>query len=516
MYKKTKDGLMKRRYFLQASSMGLLLAVLNPIKALEQQNRQWNKTELKNHLLKRKSYAAYQTTQFQGHLKARVIEGVIPKYIQGKLLKIGPGTKDFAATSFNHFFDGDAYLSEFKIEDGEVHTRALFLPSPHRTEEQKNQKMLYHEFGTLSPHSKNLGRKNQPNINFFFWDNSFLALSEGAHPVAFSPDQYKLRGDYNFQGALPKNVSFSAHPKFDPETKDGYGFGIVQGLSKALAVFKLEHKTQTLKEIYRLNQKSVYMIHDMIMTKNYLIFVIPPAYFKITDILIGKKPMANALEFDQKEKTRILILPKDTTKKMFECELPTSLVFHHGNAYETESGITFQSFLAKDASLLEMINQWQNPNLPKASLPDLHEIKINLATKKVESIRTILKSHDFPVFNHLFTTKPNRYIYASSMQNSNDPMAFDGITKVDLNDSSTQFYKMKDDEMCSEVFFIPDQFEYEDSGTIAYLGYNQTQHESFVEFVEAQTMTFVARAWLGTHIPLGFHGHFISLQDQRA
>ena len=507
---------MKRRDFLQASTMSLFLTALNPVKALEQQNLQWEKTELKNLLLKRKSYAAYQTTNFQGQLKARSIEGIIPQHVQGKLLKIGPGTKEFASTAFNHFFDGDAYLSEFKIEDGEVFTRSLFLPSPHRSEEQKSQKMLYHEFGTLSPYSKNQGRKNQPNINFFFWDNSFLALSEGAHPVAFSKDLYQLKGDYNFKGALPKNVSFSAHPKFDPDTKDGYGFGIVQGLSKALAVFKLDYKSQTLKEIYRLNQKSVYMIHDMIMTKNYLIFLIPPAYFKITDILIGKKPMANALEFDHKEKTRILVLPKDTSKNYFECDIPTSLVFHHGNAFETETGITFQSFLAKDASLLEMINQWQNPNLPKASLPDLHEIKINLTTKKVESIKNILKSHDFPIFNDLFATKPNRYLYASSMQNSSDPMAFDGITKIDLNDSSTQFYQMRDDEMCSEVFFIPDQQEREDSGSIAYLGYNQTKHESYLEFLDAQSMTFVARAWLGTHIPLGFHGHFISQLDQRA
>lgn len=504
---------MERRYFLQASSMGLLLTALNPVKALEQQNQQWQTAELKNKLLKRKSYAAYQTTQFQGTLNARSIEGKIPESIHGKLIKIGPGTKEFGTTPFNHFFDGDAYLSEFKIENGDVTTRALFLPSPHRLHEQKNNKMLYHEFGTLSPLAKNEGRKNQPNINFFKWDKSLLALSEGAHPVAFTSDQYQLKGDYNFDGALPKNVSFSAHPKFDPDTKDGFGFGIVQGLSKALAVFKLDYKTQTLSEIYRINQKNVYMVHDMAMTKNYLIFVIPPAYFKITDIILGKKPMAGALEFDKKEKTRILVLPKDTSKKMFECEIQTSLVFHHGNAYETDKGITFQSFLAEDASLLSMINQWQNPNLPKAALPNLYEISIDLTSKKVTSIKNVLKAHDFPIINDAYLTKPNQFLYASSMQNSVDPMAFDGITKIDLKDSKIDTYKMKEDEMCSEAFFIPNKLEIEDSGTLVYLGYNQLKHESFLEFIDSESMTFLARAWLGTHIPLGFHGHFISHQE---
>ena len=65
-----------------------------------------------------------------------------------------------------------------------------------------------------------------------------------------------------------------------------------------------------LKELYNLWQSKVHMIHDMMMTENYLVFYIPPAYFKLTDIIFDRGSLADALRYDKKMGSRLIILDK--------------------------------------------------------------------------------------------------------------------------------------------------------------------------------------------------------------
>jgi len=466
--------------------------------------------------LKRLSFNAYNTTDIEGTWRLTEIEGKIPEEIQGRFIKIGPGTKENFGTKLNHFFDGDAYLSCFDISSDKITLTARFLNSPHRSEELINQKMLYNEFGTQSPEKKNKGRKNQPNINFIPFHDSLLALSEGGHPLEIDSKTFEAKGIYNFNNSLPKNVSFTAHPKFDSLKGEWYSFGITQGLSKALNIFKTNTQSGKLDELYSINQKNVYMIHDMTMTENYLIFVIPPAYFKITDIILGKKPMSETLEFDSKAKTTVLILPKNPNDSRFEkleLSLPPCLVFHLGNAFEENGKIKFQTFLSEDDSLLKLINEWHLDNVRPAKLPSLFNLTIDLKNKKIEAISKIIANYDFPIFNPLINMKKNQYIYAAQMENKNDPMAFSGLSKIDLVNGNILTLPMKKNEVCGEPFFIPSVTlpnQCEDCGYIAYQGYNQDRNESFLEIRDALDFNFVAKIWAGRYLPLGFHGHYLS------
>jgi all-trans-8'-apo-beta-carotenal 15,15'-oxygenase len=69
--------------------------------------------------------------------------------------------------------------------------------------------------------------KNQPSVNVIRWDGSkLLGLSEGGHPTAIDPTDLSYQGDWDFYGTLPKDLSFTAHPKFDPVKGAGYTYGI--------------------------------------------------------------------------------------------------------------------------------------------------------------------------------------------------------------------------------------------------------------------------------------------------
>ncbi len=494
---------LKRREFINYT-LGSILFFALPQKSYS------TLPDLSQKKFKRLSHDAYHSTTIEGSWNLLEIEGEIPSEINGRFIKIGPGNKETFGKTLNHFFDGDAYISSFDVSPNHANLSSLFLKSPHRMDEQLNKKMLYHEFGTQCDDKKNKGRKNQPNINFIPFNNSLLALSEGGHPLQIDSQSFDALGIYNFSNSLPKNISFTAHPKFDSLKKEWFCFGITQGLSKALNVFKINNKSGKLEELYSINQKNVFMIHDMIMTENYLIFVIPPAYFKISDIIFGKKPMSETLEFDKNSKTNILILPKDPSKEKIELSIPAHLVFHHGNAYEENNQIKFQTFLTNDESLLKLINEWQFEEVRKAQLPSLYNVTVDLKSEKIISMVQVLENHDFPIYNPNWHMKRNRFLYAAEMENKNDPMAFSAITKIDLENHSTIILKMKDAEVCGEPFFVPASDKIlEDDGFIAYQGFNQTRNESFLEICGARDLSRLARIWAGRYLPLGFHGHYL-------
>ena len=41
-------------------------------------------------------------------------------------------------------------------------------------------------------------------------------------------------------------------------------------------------------------------------------------------------------------------------------------------------------------------------------------------------------------------------------------------------------------------------------------GYDAILNETFLEVRDTETMELEARAWIGEHLPLGFHGNFYS------
>ena len=101
--------------------------------------------------------------------------------------------------------------------------QSRFIATPERVQETAAGKMLYNEFGTAAPSKDGPGPggKNQPSINVISWDGRLLGLSEGGHPSAVDPDTLAFQGHWDFHGTLPKDVSFTAHPKFDPVTGIG-------------------------------------------------------------------------------------------------------------------------------------------------------------------------------------------------------------------------------------------------------------------------------------------------------
>src|SRR4051794_2112062 len=93
----------------------------------------------------RLSYLAFRTVKREGSWSPRLVEGEIPRELNGTLYRNGPGQKETFDVPLGHLFDGDAYLSAIRFEDGRISGLSRFVATEQRKREQASGRMRYHE-----------------------------------------------------------------------------------------------------------------------------------------------------------------------------------------------------------------------------------------------------------------------------------------------------------------------------------------------------------------------------------
>ncbi len=474
---------------------------------------------------RRLSWMANRTAGAEGRWQLSEVEGRVPTDLAGTLFRIAPGQSENHGTELQHLFDGDPFVSAFKIEDGKVSLRAGFVPTPERQAELEAGEMLYAEFGTLPPAARveaatgsqeparpmeRVLFKNQPNVNVIAWDGRLLGLSEGGHPTAIDPETFAFQGRWDFHGTLPPYIPFTAHPKHDPTTGETYGYGIAQGPGFSLTVFKMK-PDGTLETLHSVPQSRYFMIHDMLLTKNHIVFVIPPVSFDLPVLLAGKTNVADALRYLEQEPTRFLVLRRDGTGEPQVFEQPANMVFHNGNAFERERLLVVDTILTRDDSVLELLHSFANDKLPPADEPRLTRLELDLESGQVASRTELENDQEFPRFNTRHVGQDARYLYTMESTIPDDQFALTALVRHDLHKKSADRVEAGSGRAFGETVFVARQSAKDEvDGWLLVQGYDAPRDENFLEIRDAETLDFAARVWTGNHFPLGFHGNWVA------
>ena len=117
------------------------------------------------------------------------------------------------------------------------------------------------------------------NTNIIFWRGVLLATKEDGPPFAMDPETLETIGRYDFDGQV-HSPTFTAHPKFDPDTGEMVCYGYEAGgngydASCDIVVYTISKDGQKTEECW---YKAPFcgMIHDCAITKNYLILPLTP------------------------------------------------------------------------------------------------------------------------------------------------------------------------------------------------------------------------------------------------
>jgi len=452
---------------------------------------------------------AVQQPSAEGTWSSLQVEGTIPLDLNGNLYRVAPGQKTNHGIQMRHFFDGDAFLTRYQLREGKATVSGRFIETLERREEAAAGKMLFNEFGTLAP-PPGKGGKNQPNINVIRWDGRLLALSEGGHPSAVDPETLSFQDQWNFHGTLPPDVSFTAHPKFDPVTGVGFAFGTHKGKDLALTVYRME-LDGLLTQVAAIPQPGYYMVHDMLMGSEHLVFVVPPVHYDLPSLFSGRVTPAEALRYLATEPMRFIVVRKDGTGAPITVDQPASMVFHHGNIAEEGGGMTLDSLLTPGDSILRFVASWSSESHPKAQPTQLTRISIDLKQRTVTGRQVLAEAQEYPRFDTRRSGKTARNLY--TLQGGND-FSMHGLVRHDLVTNTTQRVDAGDGHAFEEAVFVPrSEKSGEDEGWLLHQGYSAHRNETYLDVRDAATLDRAARVWTGQHFPLGLHGNFYYDRD---
>ena len=124
-------------------------------------------------------------------------------------------------------FDGEGHVGMFRFSDGHVDYKSRYI----RTQRFKAQAAAREAlFGTYrNPHSDDPRvtgvSRGTANTAVVFHHGKLLALKEDSPPVALDPDTLATTDDYYTFGGRLSSLTFTAHPKLDPETGEMIAFG---------------------------------------------------------------------------------------------------------------------------------------------------------------------------------------------------------------------------------------------------------------------------------------------------
>ncbi|XP_058449286.1 carotenoid isomerooxygenase isoform X2 [Malaya genurostris] len=322
------------------------------------------------------------------------VTGVIPDWLNGSLLRNGPGSLKVGEMTFNHLFDSSALLHRFNVENGQVSYQCRFLKSDAYKKNTAAQRIVVTEFGTKAVpdpchtifHKINAifakpGENNSDNamISIYPFGDEYFAFTESPIIHKINPETLNTDAKLNVSDYVGI-VNHTSHPHVMSDgtvynlgcsiTKTGPAYTIIC-FPNGEDMFENAHIVASVPARWRFHPG--YM-HTFGITENFFIVVEQPLSVSVPSMLVNQmmnEPMAASLKWYQNEQTFIYLLDRDTGELKHTYHVEPFFYLHIINQYEKDEHIVLDICCYKDPSMLNcmyidtMKNMQQNPDYAK-------------------------------------------------------------------------------------------------------------------------------------------------------
>ncbi|NXW03305.1 BCDO1 dioxygenase, partial [Fregetta grallaria] len=496
--------------------------------------------------------------------------GQLPTWLQGILLRNGPGMHTIGDTKYNHWFDGLALLHSFTFKNGEVYYRSKYLRSDTYNCNVEANRIVVSEFGTMAypDPCKNIFAKafsylshaipeftDNCLINIMKTGDDFYATSETNFIRKINPQTLETLEKVDYSKYVAVNVTTS-HPHYDSAGNIlNMGTSIVDKGKTKYILFKIPPSVPG--EIYFLSVFSLVCsipsssllhpsyYHSFGITENYIVFIEQPFKLdivKMATAYIRGVNWASCLAYHKEDKTWFHFVDKKTKKEVSTKFYTDAMVlFHHVNAYEEDGHIIFDIIAHTDNSLYEMfylknLSKDLEENNKLTSIPTCKrfvvplqydkdaEVGSNLVT--LPSTATAVKEKDgsiycqpeilcegieLPRINYDYNGKKYKYVFATEVQWSPVPTK---IVKFNVQ-TKEMLHWGEDHGWPSEPIFVPspDAREEDDGIVLTCVVMSDPKAAPFLLVLDAKTFKELGRATVDVEMHLDLHGMFIPEKD---
>ena len=451
---------------------------------------------------------AYAPIDTEYDLAELPIEGEIPRDLGGTFYRCGPN-QQFPPRGDYHLFAGDGMTHAFHIEDGKVGYRNRWVRTAKFKLEQEHQKAMV---DPMNPFNSEPGfeefvfndKDGLANTACIWHGGKFLVMEEGHPPFEVDPVTLESIGSYNYGGKL--HTAMTAHPKLDPVTGEMVFFAYMASAPFApdVALHKVNAEG-VLTESQMITTPYPAMVHDFVVTENFILFPIFPLVGTLERAMEGKMPFA----WEPERGGSVGILPRNgdvSSIRWVDCD--PFFVFHFMNGFDRDGVITVDACQFEHPPLF--------PSADGTSLPDNDPvltrwtIDLNSESPRV-NCRTVGEHRaEFPVFDPRRAMRDYRYGYHTSADSDQGEM-YNMVVSVDHESGKSEQYSFGDrtTNFISEAIFVPrSEDAAENEGYLLTVATDLEKGSSSLAVLDAQNVGAgpLATARLEHRIPVGFHG----------
>ena len=444
------------------------------------------------------------------------VQGTLPDWLSGVLLRNGPGMYENDGASVNHWFDGMAMLHRFAFDgaENEVRYTSRFLRTD-AYEGMREGEVRRSEFAT-DPCTGVFGRffsyfaapepTDNASVNVVKDDETFRAITETTMPVEFDPETLETLDVPDELGDLGQLTT--PHPHTDPETGERVSYVTRFGRKSEYRVYVEDGDGRdVIAEIER--DEPAYM-HSFALTPGYVVLVEFPFVVSPLKIRFGNDTVAESYDWKPDRGTRFTFLNRSTGEVVASPETSPFFAFHHVNAYEDGDDVVLDIAAYDDASVVNDLYLDSLRDEPPLETPaaELRRYRVNVGTGTVETDTVYGGSFELPCIRDDRDGRPYRYAYGVGHRNLPPREFHNRLVKVDIHERETSVWE-EDSTYPSEPVFVPnpDGTE-EDDGVVVSVVLEPDEEASFLLVLDAGTFEEVARGRVERPVPHGFHGSF--------
>lgn len=339
-----------------------------------------------------------------------IVSGAIPADLLGTYYRNGPNARFAPIGSYTYPLDGDGMVHAVRFRSGRASYWNRYVRTASMAAEERAGRALWGGVMTPIMPSAELvapelaGQyKDLPDVNVMHHAGRLLALAESARPFELT-EALDTIGPCYFDGKLPKGIT--AHPKLDHATGEliVFRYDMVAPFLTWAIIGRDGRVTHAEEPIAT---DGPFMIHDFVITRNYLVLFVCPARFDFNNPQI--------LSWEPQHGTRIAVIARDGSAPVRWIQTEAFWVWHFANAFE-------ETDAAGNVSVLVDYPQWNR--LPLGGAEDkqagITRARLNpqAGTARFETIDD--RATEFPRIDDRLVGQRNRFFHALSKDSSSE------------------------------------------------------------------------------------------------
>ncbi|MDX1614118.1 MAG: carotenoid oxygenase family protein [Candidatus Promineifilaceae bacterium] len=445
------------------------------------------------------------------------VQGHIPDWLEGTLLRNGPGTFYAGEQRFRHWFDGLAMLHKFSFGGGQVAYANKFLQSRTYQAVQAQGRIPYSEFATDPCRSLfervtavfTPQRTDNAKVSVTKMADRFMALTETPIQVEFDPETLQTVGVYQWEENRLGQMT-TVHPHFSADGQTAFNLVTRYGRVSHYRLYA-QNGAGPARRLAAVSAAKPSYMHSFGMSANYFILTEFPLVVNPLSLLLRLRPYIENFRWEPKRGTPFYVINRHSGELVGRFEADPFFAFHHVNAFERDGELVVDLVAYPDADIIQAfyLNRLADRDL-QLPFGEMRRFRLDLAGGRVRSETLADVCVELPVFDyrHYNTRADYRYVYAVSVDPARPYGFYNQLVKVDVSGGPTRTWAVAGGYPGEPVFVPRPQRQAEDDGVLLSVVLDAAAGHSFLLVLDAASLEEIGRAVIPEPVLFGYHGAY--------